>query len=122
MGKLKPLELQINLSFRVESVVVVYFVVGVFLLISDAAREQAWIDWLSNEENGVVEHKDQVMTYLQAIANSFSEDTLNTAARELEESDVWKLSDKMRNWFQLHWLAQAKVLFSATFMADIDPH
>ena len=55
------------------------------------------------------EHKDEITSYLQAIANSYSEDTLNTAARELEESDVWKMSDKLRNWFQLNWLSQAKV-------------
>ena len=79
------------------------------VLISDASREQAWSDWLSTEQNGVAEHKEEVLTHLQAIANSYSEDTLNAAARELEESEVWKLSDKMRNWFQVHWLAQAKV-------------
>lgn len=84
---------------------------GSFVLISDASREKAWDEWLSMESNGVSDFKEDVTKYLEAIANSYSEETLNTAARELEESDVWKMSDKMRNWFQLHWLAQAKVPF-----------
>lgn len=61
------------------------------------------------DSNGVSEFKDDVIKYLDAIAFSYSEETLNKAARELEESDVWKMSDKMRNWFQSNWLAQAKV-------------
>ena len=85
---------------------------GAFALVSDASREKAWHEWLDMESNGVVEFKDDVIKYLDAIAFSYSEETLNKAARELEESDVWKMSDKMRNWFQLNWLAQAKVWFS----------
>uniref|UniRef100_A0A7M6DLZ7 SWIM-type domain-containing protein n=1 Tax=Clytia hemisphaerica TaxID=252671 RepID=A0A7M6DLZ7_9CNID len=81
---------------------------GAFALVSDASREKAWHEWLDMESNGVVEFKEDVMKYLDAIAFSYSEETLNKAARELEESDVWKMSDKMRNWFQLNWLAQAK--------------
>ena len=50
-----------------------------------------------------------MLVHLKAIAQSFSEDTLNAAARELEESEVWKTSDKLRNWFQFNWLAHAKV-------------
>ena len=82
---------------------------GSFVLISDSSREEAWSEWLNMESNGVSEFKDDVVKYLDAIALSYSEETLNKAARELEESDVWKMSDKMRNWFQLNWLAQAKV-------------
>ena len=78
-------------------------------MISDTSREKSWSDWLSLEVNEVYEHKEEITAYLQAIANSYSEDTLNTAARELEESDVWKMSDKLRNWFQINWLSQAKV-------------
>ena len=83
--------------------------VGSFALVSDLSREHAWNEWLSMDSNGVSEFKDDVIKYLDAIAFSYSEETLNKAARELEESDVWKMSDKMRNWFQINWLAQAKV-------------
>lgn len=62
------------------------------------------------ESNGVSEFQHDVIKYLESIANSYSEETLNNAARELEESDVWKMSDKMRNWFQSNWLAHAKVI------------
>lgn len=86
-----------------------FLYLGSFVLISDSSREKVWTDWLSMESNGVSDFQDDVIKYLEAIANSYSEETLNTAARELEESDVWKMSDKMRNWFQLNWLAQAKV-------------
>jgi len=81
---------------------------GCFVLISDESREQSWNEWIDDDVNKVSEHKDEILSYLEAIAASFSEDTLNTAARELEESEVWKMSDRLRNWFQLQWLAQAK--------------
>ncbi|XP_047129189.1 uncharacterized protein LOC100213006 isoform X2 [Hydra vulgaris] len=81
---------------------------GSFILISDSSREKAWKDWLSDDQNGVSEHQDEMLMHLKAIAQSFSEDTLNAAARELEESEVWKTSDKLRNWFQFNWLAHAK--------------
>ncbi|XP_065649747.1 uncharacterized protein LOC100213006 isoform X5 [Hydra vulgaris] len=81
---------------------------GSFILISDSSREKAWKDWLSDDQNGVSEHQDEMLMHLKAIAQSFSEETLNAAARELEESEVWKTSDKLRNWFQFNWLAHAK--------------
>ena len=87
----------------------VYEILGSFALVSDLSREHAWNEWLNMESNGVSEFKEDVIKYLDAIAFSYSEETLNKAARELEESDVWKMSDKMRNWFQINWLAQAKV-------------
>ena len=46
---------------------------------------------------------------LEDIANAYTEDTLNKAAQELENSEVWKLSEHLREWFSSNWLAEAKV-------------
>ena len=85
------------------------FLTGSFILISDDAREKAWEEWLSSPANHLKDYKDEIVKHLQAIANSFSEDMLNVAAHELEDSETWKMSDHFRNWFQSNWLSQAKV-------------
>ena len=85
------------------------FLTGSFILISDDAREKAWEEWLSSPANQLKDYKDEIVKHLQAIANSFSEDMLNVAAHELEDSETWKMSDHFRNWFQSNWLSQAKV-------------
>ena len=87
----------------------VIFIIDSTVLISDSSRKETWSEWVNVESNGVSEFKDDVLKYLDAIAFSNSEETLNKTARELEESDVWKMSEKFRSWFQLTWLAQAKV-------------
>ena len=46
---------------------------------------------------------------LNSIANSYTEETLNKAAQDLEDSEVWKLSEMLREWFSSEWLAEAKV-------------
>lgn len=46
---------------------------------------------------------------LEAIATAYTEDALNKAAQDLEDSEIWKLSENLREWFSSEWLAEAKV-------------
>ena len=78
-------------------------------MIWDTWREQVWQKWLADPENDLLEHREELHILLEAIATSKSEDTLNSSARALEESELWRNSEKLRRWFQTQWLAHAKV-------------
>ena len=81
------------------------------MLISDLSREESWREWLDDPENSasLQGNKDDVHDRLTAIANSFTEETLNLAAQNLENSEEWRLSESLRDWFSSDWLAEAKV-------------
>ena len=81
------------------------------VLISELSRQHCWKTWLYNPVNiaNLVGNKDEVYDRLLNIANSYTEETLNTAAQNLENSEVWRLSEGLRDWFSTDWLAEAKV-------------
>ena len=78
------------------------------------SREQSWKTWLNNPVNeaNLVGNKDDVLERLDAIAHSYTEETLNKSAQGLENSEVWRLSEGLRDWFSTEWLAEAKVKIS----------
>ena len=52
---------------------------------------------------------ENLMDRFVSIAESYTEETLQESAQKLEKSDVWKCSDRLRDWFSSKWLAEAKV-------------
>lgn len=78
--------------------------------ISEISRDFCWTMWLNHPANiaNLVGDKDEVFEKLNNIANSYTEETLNKAAQDLENSEVWKLSEDLRDWFSTDWLAEAK--------------
>lgn len=78
---------------------------------SESSREAAWNQWLDDPSNAnvLVGDKNDVFRYLENIANSHTEDELNKAAQALENSEIWRLSEQLRDWFSTEWLSEAKV-------------
>jgi len=83
---------------------------GCTVLVSEKSREQTWKIWLNNPVNlsNLCGDKDETYEHLVNLAMSYTEENLNQAAQELENSDVWKLSDSLRDWFSSNWLTEAK--------------
>ena len=79
--------------------------------ISDISREECWKEWLDDGKNtsNLQGSRDVVCERLNAIANSYTEESLNRAAHDLESSEEWRLSESLRDWFSTEWLAEAKV-------------
>ena len=79
------------------------------IYITDCSRNLDWLEWISNPGNEIMENADELLEYINAIADSYTEEDLNSSAARLEECDIWKKSEPLRAWFQSKWLRQAKV-------------
>lgn len=79
-----------------------------FLRFSETTRKASWQAWLTHPDNNLVDCSQEIFNFLQDIACSCSEETLQLSARLLEASDVWKSKENLRIWFQSNWLTHAK--------------
>ncbi|XP_047141341.2 uncharacterized protein LOC124816267 [Hydra vulgaris] len=68
------------------------------------SREQAWERWLSKTINGCCLVKDQVKKMLRDIAHAKTEDICQKAVQGLQESQVWKIHQKLAEYLTNTWL------------------
>lgn len=71
--------------------------------------ESKWQDVTSSPTNDLVEHSEEVLSYLKNMQYALTEDALNIAAAYLEASEIWQNSEKLRTWFLTSWLPVAKM-------------
>lgn len=76
---------------------------------SESSRLKVWNEWFDDPSNFLAVNKDELIHYLENIANSHTEDVLNKAAQSLENSDIWRQSEHLRDWISTEWLSEAKV-------------
>ncbi|XP_065684385.1 uncharacterized protein LOC136096743 [Hydra vulgaris] len=74
------------------------------VFICDFHREQAWERWLSKTINGCCLVKDQVKKMLRDIAHAKTEDICQKAVQGLQESQVWKIHQKLAEYLTNTWL------------------
>nr|XP_047145588.1 uncharacterized protein LOC105848567 [Hydra vulgaris] len=67
-------------------------------------REQVWERWLSKTINGCCLVKDQVKKMLRDIAHAKIEDICQKAVQGLQESQVWKIHQKLAEYLTNTWL------------------
>ena len=79
------------------------------IYISDESRERNWTEWLTNPKNGIADLKNDIYPLMESIAMATSDEALNSSLQALESSEAFQISEKFQNWFQLEWLAEAKV-------------
>lgn len=64
---------------------------------------------LSRRSNGCESRKDEILAYLRAIAESFSEERMRHNIQTFKESLVWLENEKLQNYFKNHYEPHLKV-------------
>lgn len=82
---------------------------GTTTYICDFHREQAWERWLRKADNGLNEHREEVLHLLRNVAKSSTEDAYHDNLTSLKTSELWLSNPQLRNWFEKTWLPEAKV-------------
>lgn len=77
----------------------------------DFHREQAWERWVNKKDNGVSQHRDEILSRLRRITHASTENKYNAAVSALKASELWKNNIKLQNWFEKTWLRMSKVSF-----------
>ena len=85
------------------------FVLGVSYFYNRHSCLNHWIEFLQRPPNQCEEYLEDVISYLESMADSYTEESLNISAGVFEASHVWQSSSILRIWFQNNWLNQAKV-------------
>ena len=75
----------------------------------DFHREQAWERWLSLTEHGACSHREEILCRIRRIATAGNKELFYQAVDDLKNSEVWKNSSKVQNWFSKTWLPEHKV-------------
>lgn len=83
--------------------------VGNTTYICDFHREQCWERWLRKADNGLTEHREEVLQLLRSISKSSTEDSYHDNVATLKTSKVWQSRPQLRNWFEKTWMPEAKV-------------
>jgi len=67
------------------------------------------VSWLSFcKQTEFCSHTEEILSHLNNIAYSHTEEALSVSAALFESSVIWQTSDKLRIWFQDVWLSNAK--------------
>lgn len=74
------------------------------LLMCDFCREQDWVQWLDKEENGLQQHKREVLTHLRQIADASSKEELAAAEHRFVYSSWYTDSIPLQLYYSEHYL------------------
>lgn len=69
----------------------------------DFHKEQSWDRWVSNKDHGVHMEKRKILEMFRKISHAENKADFVTALLELKNSDVWKKSLKLQDYFQKTW-------------------
>jgi hypothetical protein len=75
----------------------------------DFHREQAWERWVDLADNGVRNHREEILRIFKKIARSTSKNTYDEEVAGLKACDVWKQNETLRVWFENTWLKDKQV-------------
>lgn len=74
-------------------------------------REKDWRQYISKKDNGLHEHKDEVLALLRDIAMSNSEDQLKFNTEKLKRSQLWIDNKGFQHYYNNQWEKDAKVCY-----------
>ena len=86
----------------------IYIIAGSAVFLCDFHREQAWERWVAKGDNGMADHRDEVLSKMRGIAQAGSEQEYEERVNALKQSVAWK-NKNFQKWFQNIWLAERKV-------------
>ena len=74
------------------------------LLMCDFCREQDWMQWLDKEENGLQQHKQEILTHLRQIADASNKEEFAAAEHRFIYSSWYMDSLPLQLYYSEHYL------------------
>ena len=65
--------------------------------------------WLSKADHGLSNRKDEILVYLRNIATSASKHMLDKNIQVCKESEIWKQSRRLQQYFTEYWQLHIQV-------------
>lgn len=87
------------------------------LALCEFHRKQAWRRWCSKKDNGVGD-QNTVLSLLNQVADSTSEEDFEISLRRLKDSDIWQSNPKLQLYIQQKWLS-VKELWVRAYRLDL---
>ncbi|XP_078600554.1 uncharacterized protein LOC144875486 [Branchiostoma floridae x Branchiostoma japonicum] len=74
----------------------------------DFHREKSWVEWVRKGANGVSHEQQTVLKLLRNLAASSTQEEFLSSLSNLQDSDVWNESEKLRDYISHIWLPEAE--------------
>jgi len=83
---------------------------GCHVYLCDFHRKQAWQRWLRSDIHGVSLHREELFDMMERCATAATAEAYSNMVDQLTQSNVWKTSVQLREWFTKQWLSAKEVV------------
>ena len=100
----------VSIVTRNYNITTIYFtILDCKIHLCDFHREKAWHEWLSKADHGLSNRKDEILVYLRNIATSANKHMLDRNIQVFKESEIWKQSRRLQQYFTEYWQPHIQV-------------
>lgn len=77
------------------------------------------MEWVNKKDHGLHSYRNMILRMLRNVVHATNMEEYNTAVCTLQESDIWKTNNALKQWFSRKWMLEIKVDFVKLFYNNV---